>query len=83
MTIVPRANKNSLVGTLDDSLKIRIAAPPIDGAANKNLIVFLAKEMGVAKSRLEIVSGASSRKKTLLIKDADQKEAEDLLAKII
>ncbi len=52
-----------------DSIKIRIAAPPVDNAANQALIEFMAERLGIAKRRVRVVSGATSRKKVLEIDD--------------
>ncbi|MFH1985217.1 MAG: DUF167 domain-containing protein [Pseudomonadota bacterium] len=66
VTVQPRASKNAVAGRHGDTLKIRLTAPPVDGAANKACIAFLAKQLGVAKSALEIVSGHTSRTKRIL-----------------
>ena len=68
VVIQPRASKDMIVGLHGDRLKIRIAAPPVEGEANKRCIQFLAKCLSVPRSRLEIISGHSSRNKSLLIK---------------
>ena len=65
--IQPKASKNAIVGLHDDALKIRLTAPPVDGAANKMCVHFLAKELGVPKSAIEIVAGQSSRTKHIRI----------------
>ena len=67
MRVQPGASKNEIVGVQQDALKIRISAPPVQGKANKVLIQFLAKELGVKKSEIEIVSGHTSRIKTIQI----------------
>src|SRR3569833_2909822 len=59
--VVPRASKSEIVGLQDDVVKVRIAAPPVAGAANAELIKLLAKAFGVPKSGVEIVSGLSGR----------------------
>jgi len=59
------------VGIHNDRLKIQITAPPTDGKANEHLIRFIAKIAGVAKSRVTLVSGQTSRQKTLLIEGLD------------
>ncbi len=66
--IQPRASKNQIVGCQGDALKVRLTAPPVEGAANKMCIAFLAKAVGVPKSALDIVAGASCRRKQLLIR---------------
>ena len=63
--VQPRASNNAIVGMHGDALKVRLTAPPVDGAANAGLIAFLAKEIGVAKSAIRIVAGESSRRKVV------------------
>jgi uncharacterized protein (TIGR00251 family) len=70
LLIQPRASKNEIVGPQAESLKVRLTAPPVAGAANKMCAAFLAKCLGVSKSSLEIVSGQSSRHKQILIRSA-------------
>ena len=65
--VVPRASKSEIVGDLDGALKIRIASPPIDGAANVELIKVLAKNFNVSKSAVEILSGQTSKTKQIKI----------------
>jgi len=65
--IVPRASQTAVVGYHGDALKIRITAPPVAGAANAELIRFLAKRLGVARSAIAITAGASGRRKTVTI----------------
>lgn len=61
--IQPGAKKTEIAGEHGEALKIRLAAPPVDGKANDCLIAFLAERLGIPKSRLELVSGAVSRAK--------------------
>jgi uncharacterized protein (TIGR00251 family) len=65
--VVPRASKSEIVGEHDGALKVRIASPPVDGAANEELIRLLAKELGVAKNAVEIVKGPSSKLKQVRV----------------
>ncbi|SRR5208283_1783680 len=69
--IQPRASRTELAGTHDGVIKIRIAAPAVQNAANRALIEFIAQHLGVAKRCVRIVSGGSSRKKVLQIDGAD------------
>ena len=69
--IQPGAKKTTVAGLHGDALKIRLAAPPVDGKANACLIEFLAGRLGVAKSCIELVSGASSRAKRVRIEGVD------------
>ncbi len=58
--IVPGSSKTALVGTLDQMVKIKVAAPPEKGKANQCLIAFLAKQLGVKKNAIQIVSGQTN-----------------------
>ena len=69
--VQPRASKTSIAGMHDGAIKIRLAAPPVDGAANAALIDFIAKRVGVARSRVRLISGASSRRKIVEIEGVD------------
>ena len=64
----PRSSKNRVIGKRGDELKIGVTAPPVDGAANRALISFLSKQLGVAKNQIEIISGETSRHKKVKIK---------------
>ncbi|MBF0449717.1 MAG: YggU family protein [Candidatus Magnetomorum sp.] len=67
LTIQPRSSENKIVGVMDARLKLKIKAPPVDGAANKMCIQFLSKSLHIPKSHIEIISGESSRKKQVRI----------------
>ena len=76
--VQPRASRDELL--LDGArLKVRITAPPVDGAANAHLLRFLAAEFGVAPSRTELVRGAAGREKVVCIA-APSKLPEQLAA---
>lgn len=66
--IVPRASTSEIVGDHEGALRIRIAAPPVEGAANRELIRLLAKRLKVPQNAVEIVSGASSKNKIVRLK---------------
>jgi uncharacterized protein len=68
VTVQPRASKNELAGIHEDTLKVRITAPPVEGEANKECLKFFAKVFAVPKSRMAIVHGQKSRRKTILIR---------------
>ncbi|HEX8737815.1 MAG TPA: DUF167 domain-containing protein [Pyrinomonadaceae bacterium] len=72
--VVPRASKSEIVGSLDGALKIRLAAPPVDGAANEELIKLLSKTFGVSKSAIEILSGQTARTKQVKISGINARE---------
>ena len=74
--VTPRASRNEIVELLDDgTIKVRIAAPPSDNEANEALIEFLSDVLGVPKSRLDIVAGATGRDKLISIVDMDAETA--------
>ena len=65
--VVPRASKSEIVGAFDGALKVRLSAPPVDGAANAELVKVLAKHFGVARSDVVIVGGQTSKTKQVKI----------------
>jgi len=77
--VQPRASRNEVVGTHGDALKIRLTAPPVDGAANDALIKFLAKRLGCGRSTISIEHGYSGRLKRLWIPDMGVEEARRAL----
>ena len=77
--VKPRASKSRVLGVREGALELSLAAPPVDGEANAELIRTLAAALGCPKSAIEIVSGAGSRSKLLAI--AGFTEAE-LLTKL-
>jgi uncharacterized protein (TIGR00251 family) len=65
--VQPRAATTQVVGMHDGCIKIRLAAPPVDGAANAALVAFIAARLDIAKQRVRLVSGLASRRKVLEI----------------
>lgn len=63
--VQPRASKTEVAGMHDGCVKIRLAAPPVDGAANAALIEYIAAQLDIAKSRVRITAGLTSRRKTV------------------
>jgi uncharacterized protein len=63
--VQPRASKTEIAGMHDGRIKVRLAAPPIDGAANAALIEFIATRLAIAKSRVRIVAGETGRRKVV------------------
>lgn len=70
--VVPRASRSEIIGFENDVLKVRISAPPVDGAANAELIKLLAKRFGVAKSEVSIVGGETSKNKRIKINNVSR-----------
>ena len=67
LRIVPRAHKNAIQGELGDALKIRLCAPPVEGAANTALVEFLSETFSLPRARVRFLSGATSRNKRVLL----------------
>jgi uncharacterized protein (TIGR00251 family) len=65
--VVPRARRTEVVGRHGDAIRIRIAAPPVDGAANAELIRFVAARVGVPRRAVTITHGATGRRKTVAV----------------
>ena len=63
--VQPRASRSEVVGTHGSALKVRVHAPPVDGAANDAVISLLSAQLGVPRQAVRIVSGAASRAKTV------------------
>ena len=65
--IVPGSSRTAVCGLLDEMLKIKVSAPPEKGKANKCLLDFLAKQLGVKKKTIKIVSGKTSAVKSVQV----------------
>lgn len=63
--VQPRASRSEIVGVHGDAMKIRLSAPPVDGAANDALVELVADALGVSRRSVRIVGGESSRSKTV------------------
>ena len=80
LRVTPGASKND-VSCAEGVYKVRLTAPPVEGKANRALIEYLAKKLDVPRSVVEIISGASSRNKTILISGLSPDEIYKRLAK--
>lgn len=77
--VQPRASKTELAGVHEGCLKIRLAAPPVEGKANKECIRFLSKLFSLPKSSIVILQGQKSRHKTFLLCDLEVRQAESAI----
>ncbi len=76
--VTPRARRTELGGVLEDgTVRIRVAAPPVDGKANKALVKYLSEIFGVRKNRIEIVAGEKGLDKIISIDGIPASEAEE------
>jgi len=78
--VIPRAGRSGFAGLRDGALLVRLAAAPVDGAANDELIALLAKALRIPKRDITIVSGERSRSKRIRIAGIDREQA---LAKLV
>src|SRR5258705_9232745 len=77
--VQPGAGRSAVVGRHGDALKVRVAAPPIEGRANEAARALLAEALGVPEPDVELTSGQSSRSKRFRLKGLDAEEAEKRL----
>lgn len=75
---IPRASRSEIVGEHDGALKVKLASPPVDGAANAELIRLFAKKFGVSKSDIEIVSGETSKNKRIKINNLSKSKFDEV-----
>jgi uncharacterized protein (TIGR00251 family) len=80
--VVPRASKPGLVVEADGSLKVRLKSPPVEGAANAELLEVLADAFGVARRALTIAGGAQSRTKRVRIEGLDEQDVAAVMARL-
>jgi uncharacterized protein (TIGR00251 family) len=77
--VVPRSRTTEIAGQYGDAIRIRLAAPPVDGAANAELIRFLADRLGVTRAQVSIVRGTTGRRKTIAVEGVTTERAKQLL----
>jgi uncharacterized protein (TIGR00251 family) len=73
--VIPRAGRSGFAGLRDGALLVKLAAAPVDGAANDELIALLAKTLRIPKRDITIVSGERSRSKRIRIAGIDREQA--------
>ncbi len=81
LQVQPRARKTEIVGVHGETLKVKVAAPPVDGAANEELIRFFAKFLDVSKSAVSLKQGTTGRKKVIEIVGMTTSELTSILLK--
>ncbi len=80
LLVQPGAARSEVVDFTDGAWRIRVAAPPVKGKANKELIAFLSQALGVSKASINIVGGFTSRRKVLTIDGLSQDEVSKRLS---
>lgn len=81
ISVIPNSSKSYIVGVFDGILKLKLNSPPIEGKANKEVIVFLSQLLNVPKSTISILHGDKNKLKTLSIK-GDKKLLQDKIKNI-
>lgn len=82
--VSPRAKKTEVAGVMDDgTIKIRLAAPPVDGAANQALIEFLSAVLKVPARHIDIIAGATSERKLISLVGISPAEVDAVFQKLI
>ena len=74
--VVPRASRSEIVGEHNGALKVRLAAPPVDGAANEELVRTLARALGVKRGAVEITAGQTSKTKQVRVTGTSPRNLE-------
>jgi uncharacterized protein (TIGR00251 family) len=77
--VVPRASRTEITGTHQDLIRVRLAAPPVEGAANRALVKFLAGVLDVSRRDVEIVAGHTSRRKVIRVTGLSPQEVKTRL----
>ncbi|MBX3296362.1 MAG: DUF167 domain-containing protein [Acidobacteria bacterium] len=78
--VVPRASRTEIAGEIGGAVRVRVSLPPVDGAANDELIRLIAKRLSVPRSAVEIVSGKASRSKLVRVTGVTSGQLRDGLA---
>jgi hypothetical protein len=81
--VQPRAGADSVVGELNGALKIRIAAPPVEGQANEACERFLSRLLGVRRADVKIVSGTTSKRKLVRVRGLNSREVLSRLRAVL
>jgi uncharacterized protein len=76
--VSPRASKSGIVGEFDGDLKVRIAAPPVDGAANEEVVRLIAKAFERSRADVAIVAGHASKTKRIRVSGGSVKRLQEL-----
>lgn len=77
--VQPRASRTGVAGVTDEAIRVRVSAPPVDGAANQELVRWLSKELHLPKSAISITSGERGRRKVVQLQGIRTTEVEKWL----
>ena len=79
LKVQPRASRNEIAGPIGNDLKIKVTAPPVDSAANEAVLEFLAEILRCRRNQLELLRGATSRHKQVLVRGLTAAQIEEKL----
>ncbi len=77
--VIPRSSQNEIIGEHNGAVKVKLTSPPVEGAANRDLINLISKRLGISKSGVEITGGKHSKTKKLKVKFVKAKNVLKLL----
>lgn len=77
--VIPRSSKSEIAGEFNGALKVKLKSPPVDGAANEELIKLLSKRFSVPRTAIEIVSGHTSKTKRICVNGATKQQIASIL----
>ena len=80
--VTPHASRAEITSIQDGAFKVRVTAPPVEGAANEACIELLSKKLGLRKSQMKISAGARGRKKTILVREISKADLEQKIHKL-
>ncbi len=80
---MPRAHRTAIEGERDGALLVRLTAPPVDDAANQQLVELIARIMGVAKGRVRVVKGERSRRKQVLVESVRAADVRQRIVEVL
>ena len=75
LQVQPRASKNEVLGLQGDALKVRVQAPPVEGAANAAVVELMAEVLGVRRAAVQLVAGEAGRRKVVAVAGITPAEA--------
>lgn len=81
--VIPRSSRSEIIGEYDGALKVKLSSPPVDGAANAELIKLLAKEFRVPRSQVELLSGQTSKLKQVRVSGVKTGAVSDIFVRSV
>jgi uncharacterized protein (TIGR00251 family) len=81
--VIPRASRSGVAGTRGDALLVRLTAPPVDGAANAELVAVIADALQVPKRAVSLTAGERSRNKRVHVSGVDKANVEARLKRVV